>query len=190
MLTSVLFYYKVTTNQKSNTGIGQELSQAIVDTKGAPAVYLESLNSVLARQSKAKIWASMGLCYSHNTQNFGKKNYPYKQVLPLALLLWRYHLPQVNTIVRLVHTEPELNAEMKSYEAILERAGAVVEWIPAGNMKCPTMSQLVRSHTEIEPGNSAGSHTALQKSKNYIHISKSNKVHCLQFMNVSLHFFL
>ena len=83
---------------------------------------------------------------SHNTKYHGKKNYPYKQVLPLALLLWRHHLPQVNTIVRLVYTEPEVTAKMRSYGAMLERAGArVVEWIPAGKMSCVTKSQLVRS---------------------------------------------
>ena len=87
----------------------------------------------------------MGLCYSHNTNSYGKKNYPYKQVLPLALLLWRYHLLQVKTIVRLVHNEPELTEEMRGYGAMLERTGAEVEWIPAGNMSCVTMSQLVRS---------------------------------------------
>ena len=97
------------------------------------------------QDNNIKIWASMGLCYSHNTHEYGKKNYPYKEVLPLSLLLWRYHLPQVNTIVRIVHTEPELTDKMASYGAMLERAGAVVEWIPAGNMSCVTMSQLVRS---------------------------------------------
>ena len=83
--------------------------------------------------------------YSHNTHYHGKKNYPYRQVLPLALLLWRHYLPQVNTIVRLVYTEPELSEEMRNYAAILERAGALVDWVPAGNMSCVTKSQLVRS---------------------------------------------
>ena len=87
----------------------------------------------------------MTVRYSHNTHYHGKKNNPYRQVLPLALLLWRYHLPQVKTIVRLVYTEPELSDKMRGYGAMLERAGAVVEWIPAGNMSCVTMSQLVRS---------------------------------------------
>lgn len=61
------------------------------------------------RQDKITIWASMGLCYSHNTPLKGKEKYPYKEVAPLALLLWRYHLPQVRTIVRIVYTEPELD---------------------------------------------------------------------------------
>ena len=78
------------------------------------------------QDNQTKIWASMGLCYSHNTHKYGKENYPYKQVIPLALLLWRYHLPQVNTIVRIVHTEPELTANMSRYGAMLQRAGRVV----------------------------------------------------------------
>ena len=91
-----------------------------------------------------KIWASMGLCYSHNTEKHGKGKYPYKDVAPLALLLWRYHLPQVQTLVRIVYTEPELSDFMRYYGAMLERAGAVVEWLPAGDMDCVLKSQLVR----------------------------------------------
>ena len=91
-----------------------------------------------------KIWASMGLCYSHNTKEHGKSKYPYKDVAPLALLLWRYHVPQVSTIVRIIYTEPELNSFMKYYGEMLERTGAVVEWIPAGDMDCVLKSQLVR----------------------------------------------
>ena len=93
LLLSVYLYYKMTSSLKSNT------------TGLSPAT----------ESNKSKIWASMGLCYSHNTQKHGKKNYPYKQVLPLALLLWRYHLPQVKTIVRLVYTEPELTDKMRGY---------------------------------------------------------------------------
>ena len=115
---------KMTTGQKSNTA--QELSP-------------------ITESKNTKIWASMGLCYNHNTHRNGRKNYPYKEIIPLSLLLWRYHLPQVNTIVRIVHTEPKLTDKMKAYGAMLERTGAVVEWIPAGNMSCVTMSQIVRS---------------------------------------------
>ena len=96
------------------------------------------------RPSKPQVWASMGLCYSHNTQMHGKGRYPYKDVAPLALLLWRYHLPEVRTIVRIVHTEPRISSFMRVYSEMLERTGALVEWIPAGNMDCVTKSQLVR----------------------------------------------
>ena len=91
-----------------------------------------------------KIWASMGLCYNHNTDKHGKSKYPYKDVAPLALLLWRHHLPRVNTLVRIVYTEPELSDFMRYYGSMLERAGAVVEWLPAGGMDCVLKSQLVR----------------------------------------------
>ena len=97
-----------------------------------------------ALQHKRKVWVSMGLCYSHNTNLYGKSRYPYKDVAPLALLLWKYHLPTVNTIVRIVYTEPEVSDFMRVYGEMLERTGAVVEWIPAGDMDCVLKSQLVR----------------------------------------------
>ena len=115
------------------------------------------------RPSRPRVWASMGLCYSHNTEMHGKGRYPYKvithkpisqlimaimvqDVAPLALLLWRHHLPEVRTLVRIVHTEPRISSFMRLYGEMLERTGATVEWIPAGNMDCVTKSQLVRCH--------------------------------------------
>ena len=59
-------------------------------------------------------------------------------------MLWSYHLPEVRTIVRIVHTEPRISSFMKVYGEMLERTGALVERIPAGNMDCVTKSQLVR----------------------------------------------
>jgi len=97
-----------------------------------------------AMQEDVKVWASMGLCYSHNTELHGKSRYPYKNVAPLALLLWRYHLPSVHTIVRIVYTEPSVNGFMKLYGDMLERTGAVVEWVPSGNMDCVLKSQMIR----------------------------------------------
>ena len=63
---------------------------------------------------------------------------------PLALLLWRHHLPAVRTIVRIVYTEREVNIMMEAYGEMLQRAGAVVEWIKADGMDCVLKSQLVR----------------------------------------------
>ena len=34
--------------------------------------------------------------------------YPYKEVTPLALLLWGYFLPEVRTIVRIIYTTPKV----------------------------------------------------------------------------------
>ena len=137
------------------TGQIIRISQDLTPAKIWESMGLYYSQNKMPRQklTPSKIWASMGLCYSHNTNKYGKKNYPYKEVLPLALLLWKYHLPQVNTIVRMVHTEPKLTEEMKKYKAMLERAGAVVEWIPAGNLSCVTKSQLVRSLELIQYNN-------------------------------------
>ena len=59
-------------------------------------------------------------------------------------MLWRYHVPQVSTIVRIVYTEPKVDNVMRQYGVMLEKAGALVEWLPAGAMDCVLMSQLVR----------------------------------------------
>ena len=47
-----------------------------------------------------KVWVSMGLCYSENTNLHGKSQYPYKHVAQLALLLWKYFLPKEFTIIQ------------------------------------------------------------------------------------------
>ena len=74
-----------------------------------------------------------------------KGRYPYRDVAVLSLLLWRHHAPRVRTLLRIVHTEPALSSFMRVYGEMLERAGAVVEWVPAGDMDCVLKSQLVRS---------------------------------------------
>ena len=98
-------------------------------------------------ENTPKIWASMGLCYSHNTQVWsymmgemrpinvahiypnhniqllGKSRYPYRDVAPLTLLLWQYHVPEVNLLVRIVYTEPRLSSFMVVYGAMLEVSG-------------------------------------------------------------------
>ena len=86
----------------------------------------------------------MGLCYSKTEKGFGKSHYPYKDVTPLALLLWRYYLPWVRTLVRIVYEKENIDPMMKEYAAMLERTGAVVDWVPAGQMDCVRASQLVR----------------------------------------------
>ena len=49
-----------------------------------------------------KVWVSMGLCYSHNTPLHGKAQYPYKDVTPLALTLWKHFFPEVSTIIQVI----------------------------------------------------------------------------------------
>ena len=52
------------------------------------------LSTVLqAEEKQPKIWVSMGLCFSENTEKYGKKSYPYAEVTPLSIQLWSYFFP-------------------------------------------------------------------------------------------------
>ncbi|XP_023327696.1 uncharacterized protein LOC111700869 [Eurytemora carolleeae] len=82
------------------------------------------------KDSYGQIWASMGLCYNKNVQEMGKARYPYKEVTPLALLLWRYFLPEVRTIVRIIYTTSKIGPMMEEYGKMLKKTGAIVEFIP------------------------------------------------------------
>ena len=46
----------------------------------------------------------MGLCYSENTRYFAKSKYPYAEVTPLAVILWRYFAPDAGVLVRIIYT--------------------------------------------------------------------------------------
>ena len=98
----------------------------------------------------------MGLCFSKTEKSFGKSHYPYKDVTPLALLLWRYHLPWVRTVIRIVYENERIDPMMREYGSMLERTGATVDWVPSEQMDCVTASQLVaatRSRSRASPRN-------------------------------------
>ena len=81
------------------------------------------------KETKPKIWISMGLCFSENTKKYGKEHYPYAEVTPLALLLWSYFFPkpdEVATIIFLVYTEPNKTEHMTVYEKTLIPTGVIV----------------------------------------------------------------
>jgi hypothetical protein len=81
------------------------------------------------KNTKPKIWISMGLCFSENTKKYGKEHYPYSEVTPLALLLWSYFFPktdEVSTIIFLVHNEPNKTEHMEVYEKTLIPTGVTV----------------------------------------------------------------
>ena len=48
---------------------------------------------IQAEERQPKIWVSMGLCFSENTEKYGKKSYPYAEVTPLSIQLWSYFFP-------------------------------------------------------------------------------------------------
>ena len=64
-------------------------------------------------RGRPKLWVSMGLCYSENTQLFGKSKYPYAEITPLAVLLWRHFAPDAGVLVRIVHMG-EVGLDLKS----------------------------------------------------------------------------
>ena len=120
--------------QWAGPGAGQGRCRAAVVTLAGGVATLLLLAAVFRQEAStgsrprpraARTWASMGLCYSHNTHLHGKArgggyrfekykstalqaHYPYKEVAVLSLLLWRHHAPHVSTILRIVHTEPAL----------------------------------------------------------------------------------
>ena len=80
----------------------------------------------------------MGLCFSENTEKYGKKAYPYAEVTPLSILLWRYFYPEeskVGVILYLIHKEENKTAEMIAHEQMVQTTGANFEWVYAGEKK-------------------------------------------------------
>ena len=64
---------------------------------------LQNLHSASNIANKRQIWISMALCFSKNTEMYRKKNYPYAQVTPLALLLWNHFFSDIRIILYLIY---------------------------------------------------------------------------------------
>ena len=69
-----------------------------------PKIPLPNVEQQSRGPRPAKLWISMGLCYSENTRLFSKSKYPYAEVTPLAVLLWRHFAPDAGVLVRIVYT--------------------------------------------------------------------------------------
>ncbi len=52
--------------------------------------------------SNHTVWISMGLCYDEHTKILGKKDYPYQEITPLAIRLWKHFRPEVNVYIKLI----------------------------------------------------------------------------------------
>ena len=96
-----------------------------------------------------RVWVSMGLCFSGNTKLWGKKDYPYSEVLPLAVLLWlHFYKPVVKVIVYLVRSEGESDVRAQKYEDMLRQIATgqedrlFIRWIEDGDMSCVLKSQV------------------------------------------------
>ena len=101
--------------------------------------------------NKRKIWISMGLCFSKNTEMYGKRDYPYAQVTPLAIILWYHFFPDINIILYLVYDKRENEDRRKLYEEQLRQTKVEIRWVKSEDMNCVTKSQLIRMWAFQEP---------------------------------------
>ena len=100
---------------------------------------------------KRRIWISMALCFSKNTHMYKKKNYPYVQVTPLAIILWYHFFPDIQIVLYLVYDEYESKDRQTLYEEQLKQTNVEIRWVKEGDMDCVTKSQLIRMWAFQEP---------------------------------------
>lgn len=100
---------------------------------------------------KRKLWVSMALCFSKNADMYRKKNYPYAQVTPLAILLWNYFFPDIQIILYLIYDQYELKERRILYEEHLNQTNVEIRWVEEGDLDCVTKSQLIRMWAFQEP---------------------------------------
>ena len=55
--------------------------------------------------SNNTIWVSMGLCYDQNAKILGKNEYPYAEVTPMAIRLWKHFRPDVKIYIKLIYSK-------------------------------------------------------------------------------------
>ena len=106
-------------------------------------------NDIVKR--KRQIWISMGLCFSKNTELYGKSKYPYQLVTPLAIILWYHFFPDIRVILYLVYDKFEFEDRKILYEESLKQTNVEVRWVPEGDINCVTKSQLIRLWAFQEP---------------------------------------
>jgi hypothetical protein len=130
--TFVSFNYHSKENNSSNGNTIEKLVQQYEES-----IISDSGVSVTQSDDKQpKIWVSMGLCFSENTEKYGKKFYPYAKVTQLSILLWNYFYPdesKVGVILYLIHNEVNKTGHMIAYEEMLKTTGANFEWVYAGD---------------------------------------------------------
>jgi hypothetical protein len=69
-------------------------------------VFPTSSSSVKRQLSAPKMWVSMGVCYSETTHLYKKSRYPYAEVTPLAVMLWKM-ITDAEIIIRIVYKGTE-----------------------------------------------------------------------------------
>jgi len=99
--------------------------------------------------SNNSIWISMGLCYDQKAKILGKEKYPYAEVTPLAIKLWKHFRPDVKIYIKIIYTMKNNEVLRNMYNDNLLAAGAdEIEWADVtqagGNMSCVLQSQVSR----------------------------------------------
>ena len=56
-------------------------------------------------KSNNTIWISMGLCFDEHANVYGKNSYPYAEVTPLAIKLWKYFRPNENIYIKVTYAK-------------------------------------------------------------------------------------
>ena len=123
-------------------------NSTIIQTDSIPK-NVEQSNVMISQ--KRKIWISMGLCFSKNTEMYGKQYYPYSLVTPLAIILWYHFFPDIHVILYLIYDKYEIDDRRKLYEEQLKQTNVEVRWLKDGDMSCVTKSQLIRMWAFQEP---------------------------------------
>jgi hypothetical protein len=68
----------------------------------------------------------MSLCFDETTEKYGKSHYPYSEVTPLALMIWKYFFPdpdKVRVLLFLVYKKRDKSPHMEAYEKIIAQTG-------------------------------------------------------------------
>lgn len=55
-------------------------------------------------RSNNTIWISMGLCFDETAKILGKSRYPYTEVTPLAIKLWKHFRPDAKIYIKVIYT--------------------------------------------------------------------------------------
>ena len=82
---------------------------------------------------------------------YGKKDYPYALVTPLAILLWYHFFPDIRVIIYLIYEKTEFEYRRKLYEETLRQTNVEIRWVESGDMNCVTKSQVIRMWAFQEP---------------------------------------
>ena len=61
------------------------------------------------------LWATMGLCWSSNTEYHDKKNFPYREAAPLSIQLWR-RIAKARVILQIVYSEESVPSGLGRYK--------------------------------------------------------------------------